>query len=58
MNDMKFTATEAATYLDVSERTMANWRSGNTGPKYYKPTDKLIYYFQSDLDAWIKECGG
>lgn len=50
-----FTTEEAAVYLGVSTGTLENWRSGKfkTGPVYHKPKGK-VYYFQSDLDEWIK----
>lgn len=51
---MKLNNEEAAAYLSVSKNTLANWRSAQSGPKYYKPTEKLVYYFKEDLDAWIK----
>jgi DNA-binding transcriptional regulator YiaG len=53
--DYKFTIEEAAAYLGVSPRTMQNWRYESDKPKFYKPTNKLVYYFKSDLDKWIKE---
>lgn len=53
--DIKLTIEEAAMYLGVSVRTLQNWRSDKTKPKFYKPTNKLVYYFKSDLDEWIKE---
>jgi len=56
-NDKSFTPDEAAKYLGIETRTLENWRADDKGPKFYKPTAKLIYYFQSDLDSWIKESG-
>ena len=53
--DCKLTIEEAAAYLGVMERTLQNWRYDKTKPKFYKPTNKLVYYFKSDLDKWIKE---
>lgn len=55
---MKYNAKEAAKYLGVSERTLANWRAEKRGPQFYKPSEKLTYYFQDDLDAWIKSSAG
>jgi len=51
---MKLNIEEAAKYLSVSEGTLANWRHAGTGPLYYKPTGKLVYYYKEDLDNWIK----
>lgn len=57
MTDKTYTAEEAAKYLGVSVRTLANWRLMKSGPTYYKPSGKLIYYFQQDLDQWIRHEG-
>lgn len=54
--DYRLSIEETTLYLGVTKATLANWRSTNCGPKYYKPTNKLIYYFKSDLDEWIKKC--
>lgn len=47
---------EAAIYLSVSESTLEKWRSKGTGPAYYKTSAK-VYYFETDLLAWIKSGG-
>lgn len=52
-----YTTEEAAKYLGVSERTLQNWRGDGKGPKYNKPTDKLVYYFETDLIDWVKNNG-
>ncbi len=57
ISDQGLTIEEAAKYLGIEARTLENWRADNKGPKYYKPTGKLIYYFKSDLDKWIKSEG-
>ena len=57
MNNPTLTTEGAAKYLGISARTLANWRISGIGPKYHKPTNKLIYYFQADLDSWIKSAG-
>lgn len=54
---MKLSTEEAASYLGVTNRTLANWRTLGKGPKFYKPSEKLTYYFKEDLDAWIKNEG-
>ncbi len=55
--DTKLLPEEVAVYLDVTVRTLANWRSSGEGPQYYKPNDKKVYYFKGDLDTWIKGGG-
>lgn len=57
-SDTKYNTEEAAGYLGCKVRTLENWRNENIGPRYFKPTGKLIYYFQSDLDQWIRSEGG
>lgn len=46
---------EAALYLHISEKTLANMRMQGRGPVFFKPTNKLIYYYKKDLDKWIKD---
>ena len=46
---------EAAIYLGISHKTLADMRSAGRSPKYYKPTNKLVYYYKKDLDDWIKQ---
>lgn len=45
----------AAEYLKHSVITLEQWRMKGKGPKFYKPSDKVLYY-KEDLDAWIKDC--
>lgn len=53
MQETTFSVEEAAAYLKSSVATLEYWRQKNTGPKYYKPSHKIIYY-KADLDDWIK----
>ena len=55
MQDYMLSPDEAAIYLNVSVRTLKNWRVQKNGLRFYKPTNKLIYYAKEDLDTWIKE---
>lgn len=53
--DQKFTRAEAAEYLNVSARTMANWHStGRVRIPFYKPSRKKVFYLKSDLDAHLE----
>jgi len=53
----RFTREEAATYLDVQAKTLANWAStGRYGLKFYK-VGRRVVYLKSDLDAWLAERG-
>lgn len=50
----KFTRTEAAEYLGVAPRTMANWHStGRVKIPFYKVGRKKTIYLRSDLDAYL-----
>jgi excisionase family DNA binding protein len=51
------TPTEAATYLRVSPKTLARWRWAGNGPRYVKPTRRIIRYARADLDAWLQAQG-
>lgn len=50
----KLTRPEAADYLGVTARTMANWHSsGRVKIPFYKVGRKKVLYLQSDLDAYL-----
>lgn len=49
------TPIELAERLGVTARTLTNWRSNNTGPKYFKPTGNVVRYRLTDVDAWEAE---
>lgn len=42
---------EAATFLRLDERTLANYRSNKTGPIYRKHGGSICYHFD-DLRQW------
>lgn len=50
--DGRVTAKDAAAYVGLSEKTLANLRTKGTGPKFLKVGK--IFYFVSDLDDWLK----
>ena len=43
----------AALYFGLTAKTLAIKRSNGTGPKYVKVG--RVFYFLSDLDAWLAE---
>jgi hypothetical protein len=47
----RLNAKAAARYLGLSPKTLAMMRCQGTGPKFIKRG--RIFYFKSDLDAWI-----
>jgi excisionase family DNA binding protein len=44
-------AREAAVYLGLSEKTLANWRSRGIGPRYVRR--RSVRYRRADLDSWL-----
>jgi hypothetical protein len=44
---------DAAAYLGVSEKALANWASGKKGPRFVKVGGRVFYHL-SDLDAFIR----
>lgn len=50
------TPVEAATYLNVSPRTLEDWRCRLVGPPYMKPAGtSTVRYKAADLEQWINE---
>jgi len=45
---------DAAAYIGVAPKTLANWRSAGKGPRFYK-LGRLIVYQRDDLDAYFEE---
>jgi hypothetical protein len=53
--DGRLDSKNAATYLGLSEKTLAMMRCKGTGPKYVKRG--RIFYFLEDLDCWLNAEG-
>lgn len=49
--DGRMDTTNAARYLGLTVKTLAQWRWAGTGPAFCKPG--RVWYYQADLDAWI-----
>lgn len=49
--DGRLDTENAATYLGLNEKTLANYRSKGIGPKFVKRG--RIFYFKADLDEWL-----
>ncbi|EAA7430281.1 DNA-binding protein [Salmonella enterica subsp. enterica serovar Schwarzengrund] len=50
----KLTRPEAAEYLGVATRTLANWHSsGRVRIPFYKIGRKKVIYMKSDLDSYL-----
>ena len=51
--DGRLDALNASIYVGLAEKTMAMMRCAGKGPKFVKLGK--IFYFQEDLDEWIRE---
>jgi excisionase family DNA binding protein len=47
------TPEQIAEYLQMPEKTLADWRSKGIGPRYSK-VGKHVRYRQADVDAWLE----
>lgn len=45
----------AAAYLCVNKTTLDQWRHRGSGPKFYKPGGRNVYYEKAELDRWINK---
>ncbi|HEY3813488.1 MAG TPA: helix-turn-helix domain-containing protein [Caulobacteraceae bacterium] len=45
---------EVAAYLRRNLKTLTNWRTAGTGPRYVK-RGSIILYRRADVDAWLAE---
>lgn len=54
MLDKKLSRKDAAKALCISPQTLANWAStGKVNIPYYRISKKKVFYYQSDIDAYI-----
>jgi hypothetical protein len=44
---------QAAAFLHVQPKTLANWASQGKGPKFRKPGGKVVLYPRMELEAWV-----
>lgn len=51
----RLTPDEAADYLGLSPKTLANWRSAGTGPTHLRVGGRIQYRVQ-DLDEFLSTC--
>ena len=47
--------TEAAEYLRMNPRTLANWATARTGPPFYRSGGRTVLYRLDELDSWVME---
>lgn len=50
-----FTSHQAAEFLNLSPKTLCNWRCHGKGPKFCK-IGRNVRYRQQDLEDWLVEC--
>lgn len=50
-----WTRQEAAEYLGVSAKTMANWASNGIGPPYFSLCGGAVRYDPETLSAWLQD---
>lgn len=55
MNAALLTQKQAAELLNVSPRTMENWRLRGGGPRFARIGHRNIRYRGEDIDRWIAE---
>lgn len=48
---------EAAHYLSMSPKTLANWAANGKGPSFRKVGGKHILYSRQELDAFVQTSG-
>ncbi len=53
--DGRMDAKNAAMYLGLKEKTLAQWRYLEKGPPFIKRGK--IFYFKEDLDTWLLQNG-
>lgn len=46
---------QAASYLNLSTKQLAQWRDGKTGPRYTKTPEGGIRYKRQALDFWMEK---
>lgn len=54
--DGRLTRSEAAKFIGVAARTLANWRSKGVGPRQIKVGGR-VFYRLDDLQVFVDECG-
>lgn len=52
LHERLLTPEQAAAYLHLNPRTLANWRSRRQGPPYIR-CGRMCLYDPADLDAWL-----
>ena len=53
--DRFLSESQTAKYLNLSKKSLQNWRFNRQGPPYVKLNMKTIRYQREDLDQWMKD---
>jgi len=48
------TEVDVARFMDISVRTLQQWRSRGRGPPWHKLGPKTVRYIRSELISWIE----
>jgi excisionase family DNA binding protein len=54
--EARLRAVEAARYLTVSRSTLAKWRMNGSGPPHHRCGPRIVYYYKTEIDAWLEQC--
>lgn len=46
---------QAARYLGIAEKTLANWRTEGIGPRFHRVSHSCIRYRRDDLERFMNE---
>lgn len=46
---------QAAEYLGVSLRTLEGMMHNGTGPRFLKPSKRMVRFRKADLDSWVDD---
>lgn len=44
-----------AEFLDVTEKTLENWRAQETGPPFIRINGRLVRYDMDAVEAWLAD---
>lgn len=50
------TPDQCAALLNVSKEQLSIWRTKGGGPRWSKPSDRIIRYLGADVVSWLEEC--
>ncbi len=53
-DNMRLTIKEAAVYIPISKQQLAQLRFRGAGPKFLKPSPRIVLYRKKDIDEWLE----